>query len=150
MTARALNIGDVAKASGVSAKMIRYYEELGIIPPAQRTLSNYRCYSENDVHTLRFVRQARDLGFSLPQIQALVTLWKDRRRPSRKVKELALAHIDQLDARIRELEDMKRTLHMLASHCVGDERPDCPILLGLEAPAKKISAKPRRLSRNRI
>lgn len=150
MTTHALNIGNVSKASGVSAKMIRYYEELGIIPPAQRTLSNYRSYSENDVHTLRFVRQARDLGFSLAQIQALVTLWKDRRRPSRKVKELALAHIEQLEERIRELEDMKRTLQMLASNCHGDERPDCPILLGLEEPARNTSAKPRRLNKNRI
>lgn len=87
------NISRAAKASGVTAKMIRYYEQLGIIPRAPRTLSNYRSYSQNDVHTLQFVRQARDLGFSLTQIQALVKLWQDRRRPSRKVKELAQAHI---------------------------------------------------------
>lgn len=132
METRTFNIGDAAEASGVSAKMIRHYEQIGIIPRARRTLANYRTYSENDVHTLRFVRQARDLGFPLTQIQALLTLWKDRRRPSRKVKELAQAHIAELEVRIRELKDMKRTLESLAAHCHGDDRPDCPILEGLE------------------
>jgi MerR family copper efflux transcriptional regulator len=134
MPAHTFNISSAAKASGVSAKMIRYYEQLGIVPRAQRTLSNYRSYSQSDVHTLQFVRQARDLGFSLTQIQALVALWQDRRRPSRKVKELAQAHIEELDARIHELENMKRTLQTLAAHCHGDERPECPILQGLETP----------------
>jgi len=132
METRTFNIGDAAEASGVSAKMIRHYEQIGIIPRARRTLANYRTYSESDVHTLRFVRQARDLGFPLTQIQALLTLWKDRRRPSRKVKELAQAHIAELEVRIRELKDMKRTLEQLAAHCHGDDRPDCPILEGLE------------------
>ena len=128
METRTFNIGDAAEASGVSAKMIRHYEQIGIIPRARRTLANYRTYSESDVHTLRFVRQARDLGFPLAQIQALLTLWKDRRRPSRKVKELAQAHIAELEVRIQELKDMKRTLEQLAAHCHGDHRPDCPIL----------------------
>jgi Cu(I)-responsive transcriptional regulator len=144
METRTFNIGDAAEASGVSAKMIRHYEQIGIIPRARRTLANYRTYSENDVHTLRFVRQARDLGFPLAQIQALLTLWKDRRRPSRKVKELAQAHIAELDIRIRELKDMKRTLENLAAHCHGDDRPDCPILEGLEKPARPPAASRRR------
>jgi Cu(I)-responsive transcriptional regulator len=136
METRTFNIGQAADASGVSAKMIRHYEQLGILPRARRTLANYRTYSESDVHTLRFVRQARDLGFPLAQIQALLTLWKDRRRPSRKVKELAQAHIAELEMRIRELQDMKRTLENLAAHCHGDDRPDCPILEGLERPTQ--------------
>lgn len=144
MEARVFNIGQAADASGVSAKMIRHYEQLGILPRARRTLANYRTYSESDVHTLRFVRQARDLGFPLTQIQALLTLWKDHRRPSRKVKELAQAHIAELDIRIRELKDMKRTLENLAAHCHGDDRPDCPILAGLEKPARTPAALRRR------
>jgi Cu(I)-responsive transcriptional regulator len=144
MDTRTFNIGDAADASGVSAKMIRHYEQIGIIPRARRTLANYRTYSESDVHTLRFVRQARDLGFPLTQIQALLTLWKDRRRPSRKVKELAQAHIAELDIRIRELKDMKRTLENLAAHCHGDDRPDCPILAGLEKSARAPAASRRR------
>lgn len=126
-----LNIGDAAKTSDVSAKMIRHYEEIGLIPKAKRTLSNYRTYSENDVHTLRFIRQARALGFSIKQIGILLGLWRDSRRPSSKVKRLALAHIAELDAKIREMQAMKRTLETLAAHCHGDERPDCPILEGL-------------------
>lgn len=132
MQTPALNIGQAAEASGVSAKMIRHYEEIGLIPKARRTFSNYRTYSESDVHTLRFVKQARNLGFPIEMIEELLTLWRDRRRPSRKVKELALAHIKELDARIAELQDMKHTLEHLAHHCHGDDRPDCPILEGLE------------------
>ena len=126
-----MNIGDAAKASGVSAKMIRHYEDIGLIPKARRTDSGYRRYNGVDVHTLRFIRQARTLGFSIKQIQALLSLWRDQRRPSSKVKALALAHIEELDARIHEMQAMKRTLQELASHCHGDERPDCPILEGL-------------------
>lgn len=132
METPALNIGQAAEASGVSAKMIRHYEEIGLIPKARRTFSNYRTYSESDVHTLRFVKQARNLGFPIEMIEELLTLWRDRRRPSRKVKELALTHIKELDARIAELQDMKHTLEHLAHHCHGDDRPDCPILEGLE------------------
>jgi len=123
-----MNIGGAAHASGVSAKMIRHYESIGLIPRANRTGSGYRKYTDKDVHTLRFIRQARSLGFSVRQIEALLGLWRNQRRPSSKVKALALAHLAELDARIRELEAMKRTLAELAAHCHGDERPDCPIL----------------------
>jgi len=128
-----MNIGEAAHASGVSAKMIRHYEDIGLIPKAKRTDSGYRRYNGVDVHTLRFIRQARSLGFSIKQIQALLSLWRDQRRPSSKVKALALAHIEELDERIREMQAMKRTLQELAVHCHGDERPDCPILEGLAA-----------------
>jgi len=127
-----MNIGEAAKASGVSAKMVRYYEEIGLIPKARRTLSGYRTYSASEVHSLRFIRQARNLGFSIEQITQLLALWQDRRRPSRKVKELAHVHIEELEARIREMRDMKRTLENLVKQCHGDDRPDCPILEGLE------------------
>lgn len=128
------NIGETARASGVSAKMIRHYEDIGLIPKARRTKSGYRRYYGNDVHTLRFIRQARNLGFSIKQIGELLGLWRNQRRSSSKVKALALAHIDALDARIRELEAMKQTLQKLAAHCHGDARPECPILDGLAAP----------------
>ena len=129
-----MNIGQAAKHSGVSAKMIRHYEGIGLIPRAARTFSNYRTYSGKDVHTLRFIRQARNLGFSIKQIEHLLGLWRNQRRPSSKVKALALEHIAELDARIGELQAMKRTLQALAEHCHGDERPECPILDGLAAP----------------
>jgi Cu(I)-responsive transcriptional regulator len=128
-----LNIGEAEKASGVSAKMIRHYESIGLIGKAARTYSGYRVYSDRDIHVLRFVRQARNLGFSIKQIGELLALWNDRRRPSSKVKQLALAHIDELNTRILEMQAMKTTLEKLAEHCHGDERPDCPILQGLEA-----------------
>lgn len=129
-----MNIGETARHSGVSAKMIRHYEGIGLIPKAARTYSGYRTYSANDVHTLRFVRQARNLGFSIKQIEQLLGLWRNQRRPSSKVKALAQEHIAELDARIVELQAMKRTLQELAVHCHGDERPECPILDGLAAP----------------
>lgn len=141
-----LNIGEAAKASEVSAKMIRHYEGIGLISRAQRTLSNYRTYSETDVHTLRFVRQARALGFSLKQIETLLGLWRDSRRPSSKVKSLALTHIAELDAKIRELQAMKRTLETLAERCHGDDRPECPIL---EAVAARPSHSAPRRARSR-
>jgi len=131
-----MNIGEAARHSGVTAKMIRHYEGIGLIPKATRTFSGYRTYSANDVHTLRFVRQARNLGFSIKQIEQLLGLWRNQRRPSSKVKALALAHIGELDARITELQAMKRTLQDLAAHCHGDERPECPILEGLAAPPR--------------
>jgi len=121
------NIGDAAAASGVSAKMIRHYEETGVIPRADRTFANYRIYSQNDIHTLQFVRRARLLGFSMKQIQTLLSLWQQH-RPSRDVKRLALEHVKELETKIRELEAMKRTLENLAEHCHGDGKPDCPIL----------------------
>ena len=133
MKGTSMNIGETAHASGVSAKMIRHYEDIGLIPRANRSDAGYRRYNGNDVHTLRFIRQARSLGFPIRQIEELLSLWRDQRRPSRKVKALAQAHVDELDARIRELEAMKRTLQALAAHCHGDERPECPILEGLAA-----------------
>jgi len=135
MNGTAMNIGETARASGVSAKMIRHYEDIGLIPRANRTESGYRRYGGNDIHTLRFIRQARNLGFSIKQIQELLSLWRDQRRPSRRVKALAQAHVEELDARIGELEAMKRTLQELAAHCHGDDRPECPILAGLAAEA---------------
>jgi len=128
-----MNIGEAAAASGVSAKMIRHYEDIGLVPRAKRTIANYRRYSGSDVHTLRFIKQARGLGFSIEQIQQLLALWQDRRRRSRKVKELALAHMRELEQRIQELRDMKQTLERLAKHCHGDDRPECPILERLAA-----------------
>ncbi|KDR28402.1 MULTISPECIES: Cu(I)-responsive transcriptional regulator [Caballeronia] len=123
-----MNIGEVAKSSGMSAKMIRHYEETGLIRAAARTGSNYRVYSSRDVQVLRFVQQARHLGFSTRQIAVLLALWEDRSRSSREVKRLANAHIADLNSRIQELVDMRDTLMHLAKHCKGDSRPDCPIL----------------------
>ena len=129
------NIGEAAAASGVSAKMIRHYESIGVIPAPERTFSNYRIYSQNDVHTLQFVRRARILGFSMKQIQTLLGLWQQH-RPSKEVKRLALEHVRELETKIREMEAMKRTLETLADHCHGDHRPECPILEDLAgAPA---------------
>jgi len=128
-----LNIGQAAQASQVSAKMIRHYEDIGLVPKAKRTLSNYRTYSENEVHALRFIRQSRALGFSMKQIKTLLDLWRNHRRPSSQVKSLALAHIADLDMKIREMQAMKRSLETLAHHCRGDERPECPILDSLAA-----------------
>lgn len=128
-----VNIGDASAATGVSAKMIRHYEEVGLIPPANRTQAGYRVYSEADVHMLRFIRRARNLGFSVKQIEGLLGLWRDRRRASSKVKALAQEHIAELDARIREMTEMRRTLEHLASRCHGDDRPDCPILEDLSS-----------------
>ena len=123
-----MNIGQAAKASGVSTKMIRHYEGVGLLPEAARTDSGYRQYTDNDVSTLRFVRQSRDLGFSIEQIRELLGLWQNRKRPSRQVRALAEAHIAELDAKLKELQAMKATLEHLVHHCHGDERPDCPII----------------------
>jgi MerR family transcriptional regulator, copper efflux regulator len=122
------NIGQAAEASGVSAKMIRHYEENGFIPKAGRTVAGYRIYKEADVHVLRFIRRARNLGFSLKEIKTLLGLWQSRRRESAEVKKLAMKHVAELDARIAEMQAMRRTLTNLAEHCHGDDRPDCPIL----------------------
>ena len=121
-------IGEAAKASGVSAKMIRHYESIGLLPKAQRTGSGYRLYDETEVHALRFIHRARSLGFSLETIRQLLALWRDRRRSSATVKKLALAHVSELEAKIAEMQSMAQTLKHLAHHCHGDERPDCPIL----------------------
>lgn len=131
-----LNIGEAAAAAGVSAKMIRHYESVGLLPPAKRTHSGYRTYSDADVHSLRFVRQARDHGFAIKEIGQLLSLWHNRRRPSKAVKELTSRHIAELDRKIRELEQMKRALQTLAERCTGDDRPHCPILEGLAGGAR--------------
>jgi len=123
-----LNIGEAAESSGVSAKMIRHYEEIGLVPKPGRTQAGYRVYREADVHRLRFVRRARDLGFSMKEIETLLGLWNNRRRASSEVKRLATRHIADLDRRIAELQAMRRTLAELSRHCHGDHRPDCPIL----------------------
>ncbi len=123
-----MNIGEAAKASGVSAKMIRHYEQVGLVPPAARTDSGYRQYSDADIHSLRFIRRSRDLGFSIREISELLDLWRNRRRPSRLVKSLAEAHIEALEQKARELLAMKETLEHLVQCCHGDDRPDCPIL----------------------
>ena len=123
-----MNIGDVARASGVSSKMIRYYETIGLIPPAERSESGYRNYDDNDVHRLRFIRRARDLGFTVEQMADLLALWRDRSRASSEVKKIALQQVAVLERKAEELKAMSRTLKHLAAHCHGDERPDCPIL----------------------
>lgn len=129
-----MNIGEAASASGVSAKMIRYYEETGVVPAARRTASGYRVYSEADIHTLRFIRHARDLGFPVEQIQELLALWRDGSRASADVKRLALGHLETLERKIRELGQMSQTLRHLADNCHGDQRPDCPIIEMLAEP----------------
>lgn len=126
-----MNIGLAAKASGVSAKMIRYYEQTGLIPRADRTDAGYRDYSDSDVHMLRFIRRARDLGFSVAEIDELLGLWRDRSRQSGDVKRIAAAHIDDLRGKVAKLEQMAETLQTLIDRCAGDHRPDCPILADL-------------------
>lgn len=133
-----MNIGQAAKASGVSGKMIRYYEDVGLIPRISRTDSGYRDFSEKDVHILRFISRARSLGFSVEQMYNLLALWQDRHRASSDVKAVALAHIDELDSKIKKLQDMRETLVHLANHCHGDHRPDCPILGDLAAEAQEL------------
>lgn len=123
-----INIGEAAARSGVSAKMVRHYESLGLLHKVGRTESGYRQYTDKEVHTLRFIRRARDLGFSMSEIADLLKLWQDRRRASSNVKRIALAHVADLDRRIKELGAMKHTLERLAECCHGDLRPDCPIL----------------------
>jgi Cu(I)-responsive transcriptional regulator len=123
-----MNIGEAAAASGVSAKMIRYYEETGLIPPAGRTASGYRTYGPKEVQILRFVRRARDLGFPMEKVADLLALWRDRSRASADVKHLAEAQVQSLETRIREMQEMKATLEHLVHSCAGDDRPNCPIL----------------------
>ena len=135
-----LNIGEAAAATGVSAKMIRHYESVGLLPEARRTESGYRQYDNGDVQTLRFIRHSRDLGFSLPEIAKLVSLWQDRSRPSREVKALARQHIEELEAKAQELLAMKSALEHLVQCCRGDDRPDCPIIDSLESGAPIVPA----------
>lgn len=129
-----LTIGEMAKRSGLTAKMIRHYESLGLLPPAVRSDAGYRHYQEQDVKQLRFIRQARELGFSLPQIGELLLLWHDEQRPSSKVKQLAQEHITVLDQKIAELTKMKDGLEKLVNSCHGDDSPECPILDELAQP----------------
>lgn len=129
----AMNIGAAAKASGVSAKMIRYYESIGLIALAGRTDAGYRIYSEGDVNTLRFIHRAREFGFPIERIRLLVSLWQGA-KPSREVKQVAVEHVSDLDRRIAELTAMRDALQLLADHCHGDARPECPILGDLAGP----------------
>jgi MerR family copper efflux transcriptional regulator len=122
------NIGEAAAISGVSAKMIRHYESIGLLSPAERTFAGYRIYSDNDIHRLRFIKRTRVLGFPIKQIEVLLGLWDNRERASSEVKELARAHADELGRKIREMQAMQQTLLDLARRCHGDDRPDCPIL----------------------
>lgn len=131
MKGKHMNIGQAAAATGVSAKMIRYYESIGLIRESKRSESGYRRYDEKDLHTLHFVKQARKLGFSLEQIRDLLSLWQNRRRTSKDVKSIAIRHIEELDKRLQEMMDMRNALSHLVQACVGDDRPDCPILTGL-------------------
>jgi MerR family copper efflux transcriptional regulator len=126
-----MNIGQAARHSGLSAKMIRYYESIGLLRPATRSDSGYRLYQPEDLHSLAFIKRSRDLGFSLEEVARLLTLWQDRQRASADVKALATQHIDELNRRIEELVSLRDTLSELVAHCQGDERPDCPILKDL-------------------
>ena len=127
------NIGEAASASGLSAKMIRHYEARGLLAEARRTQAGYRLYDDSDVHTLRFVRRARDLGFSIKEIEQLLGLWRNRRRSSADVRRVAQEHMAELDRKIDELQAMRRALEQLVRHCHGDSRPECPILDDLAA-----------------
>jgi Cu(I)-responsive transcriptional regulator len=127
-----MNIGEASARSGVSAKMIRYYEQVGLLPQPERRQSGYRAYDDNDVHRLRFVRRARDFGFPVERIRELLRLWSDRKRPSSEVKRIAETHVAELDARIAQLTALRDSMKDLARRCHGDARPDCPILADLE------------------
>lgn len=126
-----MNIGQAASQSGVTAKMIRYYESIDLIKHSARSDAGYRTYTEDDLHALRFVKRARTLGFSLEQIRELLSLWQNAERASADVKRIALAHVAELDSRIAALTEMRDTLGQLARTCHGDDQPDCPILLSL-------------------
>ena len=144
MTARAsaqawpVAIGQAARRAGISARMVRHYESLGLLAPVARTDSGYRQYAEADVHALRFIGRARVLGFSIEEIRALLQLWQDQKRASSQVKRIAQAHIDDLGARIAAMQAMQRTLQTLVSCCQGNERPNCPILDDLAAAGQRL------------
>lgn len=133
-----MNIGKVSKASGVTAKMIRYYEQISLIPAAGRNNSGYRSYSMNDIERLKFIKRSRELGFSVAEISHLLDLWNDRSRQSADVKSLAQGHIKRLEERIYDLQQMADTLKDLIECCAGDNKPDCPILEGLQEPHNEI------------
>jgi MerR family copper efflux transcriptional regulator len=136
-----MNIGQAAKASGVNAKLIRYYEGIGLMPEAGRTASGYRVYMGSDVNMLRFIKRARALGFSIGRIQHLIGLWRDKGRASADVKRVALDHVEELEAKIAEMQAMADALRELAAACHGDHRPDCPILRDLESPGLQAARK---------
>lgn len=123
-----MNISDASKKSQVNSKMIRRYEELGIIPKAKRNASGYRQYSESDIHNLKFVKRSRELGFSMKDIKELLGLWRNKKRASSQVKMIAMKHINELEMKLLEIQSMLKTLKNLANNCHGDDRPDCPIL----------------------
>lgn len=127
-----MNIGELAKTSGVNAKLIRHYESIGLISKASRTLSGYRQYNENDVHILRFIKRARTLGFPMKEIKQLLGLWRNKGRTSKEVKAMAVIHLRNLENKILELQEMADTLRHLSRNCHGDHRPDCPIIESLE------------------
>ncbi len=128
-----MTIGELAKSSGVNAKLIRHYESIGLVPKASRTESGYRSYSNTDIQFLKFIRRARGLGFSIKEIKKLIGLWRNKSRASKEVKSLALTHIKALDSKILEMQEMADSLRVLARNCHGDSRPDCPILRNLES-----------------
>ena len=127
-----MNIGDAAKQANISAKMIRYYESIGLLPESLRSDAGYRIYRDKDLHVLRFIKRARNLGFSMEQIKELLSLWQDQERASADVKAITERHVVALQQRITELTEMRAALNHLVTVCHGDERPDCPILSGLE------------------
>jgi len=129
-----LDIGRASKASGVSVKMIRHYEAIGLLKDVARTYANYRVYGDRDVHTLRFIKRARTLGFAMDDIRELLALWQNKTRPSASVKKIAGGHMQDLKRRIQEMESMVTTLEHLTHNCHGDSRPDCPILEDLAGP----------------
>ncbi len=134
-----VNIGEAARQSGVSAKMLRHYESLGLLGNVTRTDSGYRLYSQADVHTLRFIKRCRDLGFSMAEIGELVGLWQNKRRASANVKKIAQKHMDELSERIAAMQAMQRTLSTLLRCCHGDDRPQCPILDDLSGETRSLS-----------
>lgn len=131
-----MNIGEAANSSGISSKMIRHYEGIGLIQPSARTANGYRTYSEQDLHTLRFIKSARSMGFSLDEVKQLLSLWQDNNRSSASVKTLVLQHIKTLNQKIAEMTAMRDTLENLAHHCHGNQRPDCPIIAQLSSSGK--------------
>ena len=133
-----MNIGQLAKSSGVNAKLIRHYESIGLIPKANRSESGYRFYSTNDVQFLRFIKRARSLGFSIKEIKKLINLWRNKSRASKEVKLLAMEHIKDLETKVSEMQEMANSLKALAKNCHGDDRPDCPIIKSLELENSKV------------
>lgn len=131
-----VHIGEAARLAGLSARMVRHYESLGLLPAVHRTDSGYRLYSEAEVHQLRFIKRARDLGFSMDEVSELLGLWQNRRRTSARVRAIAQRHLDELAARIEAMQSMRRTLQHLVHCCHGDERPECPILDDLASGAR--------------